>query len=178
MAEYFMGQVMMAGFGFAQRGFAQCNGGSMSVSQNAALFTLLGISYGGDGVTTFRLPDLRGRTPVGGGFPSLDAGWPATPYPLGGIGGVESVSLTGDQNGAHMHAVTATSDSGTINAPDGSQIFASTGNATVYGPASALLPLAGGPTSTAGAGAPHENMQPFEVINFNIALTGIYPSRG
>ena len=179
MAEYFMGQIMMTGFGFAPKGFAQCSGGTLPISQNAALYSLLGITYGGDGTATFRLPDLRGRTPLGGGFPSQDARWQPPLTTLGSIGGTEQVTLTADQNAAHTHFVVATSDAGVGTRVDGPYVFAQTPSGQpLYGEPASLLPLSGGPSSTAGAGAPHDNMQPFQTINFNIALTGIYPSRG
>ena len=177
MAEYFMGQVMMTGFGYAQKNFAACNGGLLNVSQNAALYSLLGITFGGNGTQTFGLPDLRSRTPVGG-FVSQDGSWQPTPYVWGQIGGVESVSLTGNQNGPHTHGMSATTDPGVSAILDGPQLFATnSGTGMLYGTAQPFIPLGGGPTSMAGSGAPHDNMQPYEAINFNIALVGIYPSR-
>ena len=179
MSDYFMGQIMMTGFGFAQKNFAACNGATLSINQNAALYSLLGIVYGGNGSTTFMLPDLRGRTPIGGGFPSLNAGWQPPATPLGAIGGVETVSLTSDQNPTHSHGMIATSDMGGDPYPGGNQVLAQANSpGLLYGAAQNLTPLAGGPSATAGAGAPHENMQPFSVINFNIAMYGLYPSRG
>ncbi len=178
MSDYFMGQVMMTGFPFAQRGFAQCNGALMSVAQNSALFSLLGNVYGGDGRTTFGLPDLRGRTPIGGGFVSFDAGWQPPATPLGAIGGVETVTLNASQNGPHTHGFAATQEEATAAFLEGDQLLAQTTNrATLYGVPTNLVPLGGGPSSPTGSGAPHPNMQPFSVINFNIALNGIFPSR-
>jgi len=177
MSNFYMGQIMMTGFGYAQRNFALCNGASLSVSQNQALFSLLGTTYGGDGIQTFALPDLRGRTPAGG-FNSVDGAWQPSPYPWGAIGGVETVSLTGDQNGPHTHGLTATTDVAVSPYVDGAQVFAqASGTGQLYGAAQALIPLSANPTSVAGSGAPHPNMQPYQVINFNIALSGIYPSR-
>ncbi|WP_428152140.1 phage tail protein [Brevundimonas sp.] len=179
MSDFFMGQVMMTGFGYAPRNFAQCNGALLSISQNSALFTLLGVTYGGDGVTTFALPDLRGRTPAGGGFNSVDPAWQPPSYAWGQIGGVETVSLTGDQNGPHTHGMTATTAVGTSAFLDGQQVLAqASGSGQLYGAPQALIPLSANPTSVAGNGSPHDNMQPYQVINFNIALYGIYPSRG
>ncbi len=178
MSDYFMGQIMMTGFPFAQKGFAQCNGALLPLSQYSALFSLLGTVYGGDGRTVFALPDLRGRTPVGGGFASMDASWQPPSTSLGVIGGVETVSLTPDQNGPHAHGFVATQDEATSAYLDGNQILAqASAGATIYGSPTNLVPLGGGPSSAAGTGAPHANMQPFSVINFNIAMTGIYPSR-
>ena len=178
MADFFMGQVMMTGFGFAPKYFAACNGATLSISQNAALYSLLGIVYGGDGVNSFMLPDLRGRTPVGGGFSSQNNSWQPPALALGAIGGVETVSLTSDQNPPHSHGVMATSAMGADPYAGGNQVLAQASSpGLLYGAAQNLTPLGGGPSSTAGSGAQHENMQPFSVINFNIALNGIYPSR-
>lgn len=178
MSDYFMGQIMMTGFPFAPRGFGQCNGALLPMAQYSALYSLLGIVYGGDGRTTFALPDLRGRTPIGGGFNSVDAAWQPPSTPLGAIGGVETVSLMPDQNGPHTHGFTATQEEATSAYLDGNQLLAqATAGATIYGAPTNLVPLGGGPSSSAGVGAPHANMQPFSVINFNIALTGYYPSR-
>lgn len=177
MAEFYMGQVMMTGFGFAPKYFAQCSGAILPVSQNQALFSLLGTIYGGDGRVVFILPDLRGRTPAGG-FLSNDPDWQPAPYAMGLIAGVETVGLNGDENPQHTHVMAASSSNGTSGALDGNQLLAATSPGTLYGAAAALVPQTSGPTSGAGAGQPHENMQPFQVINFNIALTGIYPSRG
>lgn len=178
MSDFYMGQVMMTGFAFAQKSFAQCNGGILAISQNSALFSLLGITYGGDGQRTFALPDLRGRTPIGGGFNSLDGSWQPPTTPLGAIGGVETVSLTPDQNGPHTHPFTGTEAEGVSTFLEGNELLGKvTNGATLYGPPTNLVPLGGGPSTTAGSSAPHPNMQPYSVINFNIALYGIYPSR-
>lgn len=178
MSDYFMGQVMMTGFAFAQRNFAQCNGAFLSVSQNSALFSLLGTVYGGDGQVTFCLPDLRGRTPIGGGFSSASGDWKPQPTALGAIGGVESVTLMPDQNGSHTHAFAGTEAVSGSTFLEGNELLGQVTNAaTLYGAPKNLVPLGGGPSTSAGSGAPHANMQPFTVINFNIALSGIYPQR-
>lgn len=172
-----MGQIMMTGFGYAQRGFAGCDGGILAVNQNQALYSLLGNVYGGNGSTTFKLPDLRGRMAVGA-FPSADAAWQPQPYSLGAIGGVERVVLTPDQNAQHTHTVTATTVPGSTSYLDGDQLLAQTDStATIYGPPTELVPLGGGPTSAVGSSAPHDNMQPFVTIGYVIALAGVYPSR-
>lgn len=178
MSDYFMGQIMMTGFPFAQRGFAQCNGTILAIRQNNALFSLLGITYGGDGQVTFALPDLRGRTPAGGGFSSADGNWQPPDMPLGAVGGSETVTLAPEQNPRHFHGFAATSDPATASFPGGEEVLAQTTNgATLYGWPANLVPLGGGPSSFAGSGAPHPNMQPYSVINFNIALFGVFPSR-
>lgn len=177
MSEFYMGQVMMTGFGFAQKYFAKCDGALLAVSQNQALFSLLGTSFGGDGQLTFQLPDLRGRSPVGAGG-SVDPAWQPPAHPPGLIDGVEQVTLMAANNGPHTHAMTATTAEGAGTFVDGPYVLAAASTPGLpYGTATALLPLAGGPSSMAGSGGSHPNMQPYAVINFNIALSGIYPSR-
>ena len=177
MSDYFMGQIMMTGFAYPQSGFAQCNGGVLQISQFRALFSLLGTTYGGDGINTFGLPDLRGRTPAGA-VPSQSPNWQPPAYDWGLVGGVEAVSLSADQNATHTHALAATTAQGTSTDLRATQLLAQAdGAGLLYGAPAQMVPLAGGPTTTAGQGAQHPNMQPFQAINFNIALNGIYPSR-
>ncbi|MGA1799988.1 tail fiber protein [Sphingomonas sp. 4RDLI-65] len=177
MSEFFMGQVMMTGFGFAQKYFARCDGAIMAVQQNQALFSLLGATFGGDGRQTFALPDLRGRSPAGAG-PSADPGWQPSVYPWGAPGGVEQVSLTMAENGPHTHAMTATTDPGIGTFVDGPYVLAQASiPALTYAAPDTLVPLGGGPSTIAGGGQPHGNMQPYAVINFAIALSGVFPSR-
>lgn len=179
MSECFLGQIMMTGFGFAQRHFAQCNGQVMAISQNQALFALLGTAYGGNGQTTFALPDLRSRTPAGG-IASADRNWLPEPYVPGQASGFENITLLPTQLPMHTHMVTVTSDVGTsANARRTSGLtLASTAPAamTFYGPPDAAVPLGGGPLEPAGGNQPHSNLQPYSTINFNIALAGIFPS--
>lgn len=180
MSDFFIGQIMMTGFGFAQKHFAQCNGQMMAVAQNQALFALLGITYGGDGRVTFALPDLRSRTPAGG-VASADPGWQPEPYVPGQAAGSENITLLPTQLPMHNHLVTVTSDNGTRAAPRGNGLtLASTVPAamTFYGPPDVAIPLSGGPLESTGGNQPHPNQQPYSTINFNIALAGIYPSRG
>lgn len=184
MSEFYLGQIMMTGFPFAPKYFAQCNGQTLGISQNQALFALLGVTYGGNGSTTFMLPNMQGRTPVGYGQ-SIDGGWNPQPYPLGAIGGSETVTITQASMPTHNHPVNATSTSGTTSLPTDPSLYATSvnsgggGNEPIYVPITAGTPVPLGPTtvSLAGAGMPHQNMQPYSVINFNIALSGIFPSR-
>jgi len=175
MTEVFLGQIMLTGFGFAPRGFAMCNGQLLPINQNQALFSLLGTSYGGNGTTNFALPNLMGRTPVGFGN-SVGGGWNPTPYALGQVGGSENVTLTAAQLPSHNHLATGTTATGNLRNPTnglygvaGANIYAQTG-----GPQVALSPNSVAPV---GGNAPHENMQPYRAINFNIALNGTFPSR-
>ena len=179
MSDYFMGQIVMSGFGYAPRYFAQCNGQILSITQNQGLFSLLGSVYGGDGRATFALPDLRSRTPVGG-FPSRSGGWQPPAYVLGQIGGQESVALQATQLPVHGHGTTMTSSPGTARPPRTAGLTlgaASPDTFSLYGPANQVVPLAASPLVPAGASQPHPNIQPYETINFNVALYGIYPSR-
>lgn len=164
----YMGQLMLCSFNFAPKGFALCNGQLMAVNQNQALFSLLGTYYGGNGQTTFGLPDLRGRTPLGVG----------TGYPLGTLSGTEGVTILATQIPAHTHAMSVSNQTNLSQpAPGGYTVGAfPTGGDTPYATSvNALMdPLA---ISNAGAGQPHENRAPFTVLNWIIALTGIYPSR-
>lgn len=178
MSEFYIGQIMMTGFGFAQRGFALCNGQLLPVQQNTALFSLLGVQYGGNGTTNFQLPDLRGRTPTGSG-PSADPGWQPSPYTIGEVGGVESVTLMGTQLPMHTHPVGATTGTGNSKTPTNALLGTSNNtNIPVFAAGGTnTVPLYPATIGMTGGSGPHSNMQPFRVINFNIALTGIYPSR-
>lgn len=177
MSDYFLGQIMLTGFGFAQRGFAQCNGQIMPISQNQALFSLLGVYYGGNGVSTFGLPDLRGRTPVGAGS-SVDPVWQPSPYPIGQPLGVENVALNVNMLPSHVHSINATTTAGKERNPTNS-VYGAPPNGAIYGNASSGATVLGATQiQAAGGNQPHPNMQPFRVINFNIALSGVFPTRG
>jgi len=177
MSEFFIGQIMMTGFSWAPKYFAQCNGQLLGVSQNQALFSLLGTVYGGDGRTTFQLPNLQGRTPVGAGPGQVSNG--LQPYPFGTIAGAEQVTLDLNTMPAHDHLIAAATANGNQRAAAGNIRASTETTATaLYSPASgANVVLAPETMSTAGGNQPHANMQPYSVINFNIALQGIFPSR-
>jgi microcystin-dependent protein len=175
MSDYYLGQIMLVGFNFAPRGFALCNGQLLPIAQNTALFSLLGTSYGGNGQVTFQLPDLRGRTPVGAGS-SADGSWQPAPYPLGQTFGSENVALTNAQLPAHAHQANATNAAGTLRDPNNSLYGKATQN--IYaGANSGLTALNSAQLQNTGGSQPHPNMQPFNVLNFNICISGIYPSR-
>lgn len=175
MTEVFLGQIITVGFNFVPKGFAYCAGQLLPIAQNQALFSLLGTTYGGNGQTTFALPDLRSRTPVGFGQ-SLDGGWNPTAYQLGETGGGENVTLLTTQLPAHNHSQVGTGTTADTRNPRGGL----NGNAAiplyadVGGPQVALSPAVLGQT---GGTQPHPNLQPYLAINFCIALTGIFPSR-
>jgi len=167
MAEPFIGEVRMTGFNFAPQGWALCQGQLLDISQNTALFSILGTTYGGDGITNFALPDLRGRVPAHPG-PSLVTN-------LGQAGGLESVVLTTDQIPAHNHLM------GSVNQ---AMATAPTGNVFAGKPRRGMDVYAAPPANVAinsndivGGSLPHDNLQPYLVVNFVIALQGIFPSR-
>ena len=168
MSQAFLGQIQSFGFNFAPRNWALCNGQIMSIQQNTALFSLLGTFYGGNGTTTFGLPDLRGRTPLHFGTgPSL------SPYVIGEVAGTESVTLLSTEMPMHNHSLNASSSAKTGTAPSGANL----GGASIYTSGamdSVLNPLEIG---MAGGSQPHENRQPFLVINWCICTSGIFPSR-
>ncbi|MCC8628121.1 phage tail protein [Xanthomonas vesicatoria] len=181
MSEFFVGQIMLTGFVFAPKYFAQCNGQVLPVNQNQALFSLLGTRFGGNGSTTFALPDMRGRTPVGFS-PSADPNWQPAPMPLGQAAGAENVSLLPSNMPAHNHLLESTSTTGNSRSPSG-RSFAN--NASTSGPATPLYATPGtlvamdpSTVGQAGGSLPHPNLQPYITINFCIALSGIFPSRG
>jgi microcystin-dependent protein len=184
MSSPFVGQIEAFGFGFAPKNWAYCRGQLLSINQNQALFALLGTAYGGNGVTTFALPDLRSRLPMG--FTPGTGGQ----YPLGTMLGTESVTLTTAQIPAHTHQLTAANGTDTTtntNTPASNVGFGVTtgtdaGGKTVTvnayvvdpAPASALDPSA---VSMAGGQQPHENRMPGAVLNYCISLFGTFPSR-
>lgn len=183
MSEFFVGQIMLTGFPYAPKYFAQCNGQTLAIAQNQALFALLGTQYGGNGINTFMLPNLQGRTPVGAGQ-SANSAWNPSPYPAGAVGGAENVTLDQTTMPMHTHGVAAATAAGTASLPNtpslyGTAAIAAGGNEAIYAPMTAGMPvpLMATTVSVAGGGQPHPNMQPFKVINFNIALSGIFPSR-
>jgi microcystin-dependent protein len=175
MTQVFVGQVLTVGFPFAPKGLAQCDGQIIPIQQNQALFSLLGTTYGGNGVTVFGLPDLRGRAAVGFGQ-SADPAWQAPNYPLGDRDGVENVTLTVSQLPQHVHQCAGTSAGANQRNPTNA-LYATT-NGSIYGPAGVAEVTLSAPTiAPVGGNQAHENMQPFTAINFCIALSGIYPPR-
>jgi microcystin-dependent protein len=182
MTSPYLGQIMPVGFTFAPRGWANCDGQLLSIAQNTALFSLLGTTYGGDGRTTFGLPDLRGRVALHTGTgPGL------SPYSLGQKGGVERVTLNETQIPSHTHNVTVdakmranTGSAGEDN-PTGRSL--GTAREDIYNDTAPAVDMADGTvtaTATAGdtgGGQAHENRQPYLVIRWCIALQGTFPSR-
>ncbi|MTI51563.1 MAG: phage tail protein [Alcanivorax sp.] len=170
MSEPFVGEIRMFAGNFAPRGWAFCDGQLLAVSQNDALFSLLGTLYGGDGVSTFGLPDLRGRVPVHAGQgPGLSS------RPLGASFGVERVTLSGDQIPGHEHRPSGTDAAASSRFPAGN-VWAEAPNA-VYRQDTPDQAMAAGLVTETGGNQPHNNMMPFLGVHFIIALFGIYPSR-
>ncbi|MGN6518458.1 MAG: phage tail protein [Dokdonella sp.] len=171
MSNPFIGEIRMVGFNFPPAGWAACNGQVLSIAQNDALFALIGTTYGGDGVTTFGLPDLRGRLPLHQG-----TGVGLSGYTIGQSGGTETVTLLAQDMPIHQHALNAARDGTRTNSPAGNML--GSGEADVYthdtGNPVQMAPQEVGP---AGGSQPHPNMHPFLCINFVISLYGIFPSR-
>lgn len=170
--DVFIGTIVAFGFDFIPNGWALCDGRLLAIAKYGALFSLLGTKYGGDGVTSFALPDLRGRTPIGFGN---GAGLSARH--LGEMGGVENVTLSVGNIPAHAHQMTASNNAPNSPSPfDGSLGTAVRGDANIYvsGVASPV-PMASA-TTAAGGNQPHNNMQPYLALNYCIALFGIYPT--
>lgn len=164
----YVGEIRWFPYNFAPRGFAFCDGQLLAVNQNDALFSLIGTTYGGDGTTTFALPDLRGRVPVHQGQgPGLSS------RPLGQKGGQESVALTAGQMPAHTHALHAVDARGDSMSP--ADKFPGSGRAYHAGPP--VHTLADSALASTGGGQPHTNMAPYQAIHACISLVGIYPSR-
>lgn len=170
MAEPFLGEMRMYGFNFPPRGWAKCDGALLPINQYSSLYALLGTAFGGDGNTTFGLPDMRGRVPLheGNGFVR------------GQRGGAEMVPLTVSQLGVHSHAAMGTSATGDAVVGISTRSFATSSdvNDPIYGAPNSLVAMNDGVLTPAeGGGQPHNNMQPINVVNFSIALEGLFPQR-
>jgi microcystin-dependent protein len=163
MSDPFLGEVKLFAFDFPPRGWATCDGQILSIAQNQALFAILGTTYGGNGQTTFALPDLRGRAPVH--FSSS--------IPLGTLGGEATHTLTIQEMPVHTHAAEGSSQAGGIS-PAGNFWGSQSVNPYAGTPNTMMSP---GAVSTAGGSQAHDNRQPYLVTNFCIALQGIFPSR-
>lgn len=174
MAEPFIGQVYLVGYNFAARGFAFCDGALLPISSNTALFSLLGTTYGGNGTTTFALPDLRGRVPVGQG--SAPGG---STYSLGQVSGTETTTLTTANMPAHTHSASLIAENGPPDSadPTGRMLAGATAYLTPSRSPDVVMAPASLQLGTTGGSVPFNNMQPYLVMNYQIALVGIFPSR-
>lgn len=174
MADPFVAEIRIFGFNFAPRGWAFCNGQLLPLSQNTALFSLLGTTYGGDGKSTFALPDLQGSVPLHPGQgPGLSL------YDLGQQGGSDTVTLLESEMPAHAHTLRVVSDQGDLNAPAANRSLARSNNGFAYQSTvnANLTPMAFQALSPAGGSLPHNNLMPYVVVNFCIALQGVFPPR-
>jgi microcystin-dependent protein len=171
MSEPYVGEIRIFAGNFAPRGWALCEGQLLAVSSNDALFSLLGTTYGGDGRTTFGLPDLRGRLPIHGG-----AGPGLSPRTIGQKLGTETVALTANEMPGHQHALAAATATGNQSSPGG-QLPAQSSQVMIYIEAAADGAMAAGAIETTGGGQPHNNLMPALCVNYIIALYGLYPSR-
>jgi microcystin-dependent protein len=165
MSEPFLGELRMMSFNFPPQGWALANGQFLPIAQNQALFSLLGTTYGGNGQTTFALPDLRGRTPI-----HMSQG-----FTLGQAGGEVFHAVTQSEMPAHNHLAMASTDVGTAIIAAG-KVLGTTPN-QIYSAFSALTTLNPNTVTSTGGSQPHTNMQPYTVLSFCIALQGIFPSQ-
>lgn len=174
MSDPFIGEIRMFAGTFAPYGWALCNGQVMPIQQNTALFSLLGATYGGDGMRTFALPDLQGRSPIGSGDgPGLSS------MPLGSEVGAETVTLSMPELPAHTHAAVGTAAIGTTGNPSAARWAQSRRGRAVeamYG-TSGSTPMASSAVGGTGGGQPHDNLAPYQTVTFIIALQGIFPAR-
>ena len=171
MSDPFVAEIRMFGFNFAPTGWAQCNGQLLPLSQNTALFSLLGTFYGGDGKSTFALPNLQGSTPVHSG-----QGSGLSQYFLGQQGGSEFVTLLTSEMPFHSHAFIASEE--LVNANEPGNNFFGAGETRYAAPAN-LTPVGanGFGLTVAGGSLPHNNLMPYLVVNFCIAMQGVFPAR-
>lgn len=170
MAQPYIGEIRMFGGNFAPVGWALCNGQLLPISENEALFQLIGTTYGGDGESTFALPDLQGRVPM-----HMGTGPTGESYLIGEMAGDEQVTLTTNQIPNHTHALIATTQNAIDALPEGKLLAQPEVN--LYTPAGSALIMHNQLIEAVGGSQPHENMQEFLVINFIISLFGIFPTQ-
>lgn len=176
MADPFVAEIRIFPFNFAPKGWAFCDGQLLPLSQNTALFSLLGTTYGGDGKTTFALPDMQGNAPMHPGQgPGLSL------HDLGETGGSDTVTLLQSEMPLHPHTVMASTSTANRTAPIGNSFGRTASGATPYiagSPVPPLVPMSLNALVPAGGGQPHNNMMPYLTLSFCIALQGVFPPRG
>ena len=173
MSDQFVAEIRIFPFNFPPTGWAFCAGQLMPLSQNTALFSLLGTTYGGDGKSTFALPDLQGNAPMQPG-----QGQGLSLRDLGEMSGVESITLLQSEIPVHTHTLRAVSqDPADQQQPTPARTFATSQQANAFAPAASSVMMAPQTIAPAGGGLPHNNMQPYLTLNFCIALQGIFPAR-
>jgi microcystin-dependent protein len=176
VSEPFIAEIRMWGCNFPPRGWAFCDGQLLAISQNTALFSLIGTYYGGNGISNFALPNLDASVPM---FWGTAAG--GTQHYLGESGGTEAVTLTEAQVPPHTHTLQGTDQRATLSGPAPDRSLARSTPVSIYKQPTGsppLQPLANGAVTPAGGGQPHNNLMPYQVLNFCIALQGIFPARG
>ncbi|MGL4234149.1 MAG: phage tail protein [Casimicrobium sp.] len=170
MSDPFIGEIKTVGFTFAPRGWAECNGALFPIAQNSALFSLLGVNFGGNGVSTFALPDLRNRVPIG-----QFQGPGLSPYAIGEVVGQATVTLDTATTPAHTHTIGVSASNADRSNAQGNRFGVSAD--PIYSSAAPNATLATGGVTTSGGSQPHNNIMPSLVLRYIIALQGIYPSR-
>ncbi len=173
MSDPFVAEIRIFGFNFAPKGWAFCAGQLLPLSKNTALFSLLGTTYGGDGKSTFALPDLQGNAPMQPG-----QGQGLSLRDLGEMSGVESITLLVSEIPAHTHALNCSIDDGDLRIPSPTRSLAKSGSGNLYATANGNQMMAFQALPPAGGSLPHNNMQPYLTLNFCIALQGVFPARG
>jgi microcystin-dependent protein len=169
MSQPYIGQLLLVGFNFPPVGWATCNGALQSIAENSTLFQLIGTTYGGDGVQTYGIPDLQGRIPIHQGSNGV------TNYVIGQQGGVENVTVTLNQFPTHTHALQGSSTGANSNIPTGNTL----GGVSAYTTAAPSIAMNNAMVGFSGGGSqPHNNLQPYLVLNWIISLFGIFPSQG
>jgi microcystin-dependent protein len=177
MSEPFLGMIIIVPYNFAPRGWAFCNGQILPIAQNTALFSLLGTTFGGNGQTTFALPDLRGRVPNSSGQgPGLSS------YDLGQVGGTESETITVNQMPAHNHMVSCNNSTDPTSSKPSTRVLGrlnvpTDGNSLIYSDTSDGTLMAATMINNTGGSQPISLLQPYLTVNYCIALEGIFPSR-
>ena len=172
MADPFVAEIRIFGFNFAPQGWARCDGQILPISQNTALFSLLGTTYGGNGTSNFALPDLQGRAPMHPGQgPGLSL------HDLGESGGTETVTLLASEIPAHTHAVNASAGPASLQSPGPDRVLGRANNVVYRDTADNPVPLHAQSLAPAGGDQPHNNLQPYLTLYFNIALQGVFPPR-
>ncbi len=171
MSEPFLAEIRIVGFNFAPRGWAFCDGQILPISQNQSLYSLLGTTYGGDGRTSFALPDLRGRTPIHVGSSN------GTVHLLGNKGGEETHTLNAAEMPQHTHTLQASTGNAAVNSPTGALLAKTPATDPYYNTLTSPVDMSTSAIDPVGGGQGHNNMQPTLALNFCIALQGLFPSR-
>jgi microcystin-dependent protein len=171
MSEPFLAEIRIFGFNFAPRSWAQCDGQILPINQNQSLYSLLGTTYGGDGRTSFALPDLRGRTPIHVGSSN------GTNYAQGQKGGEEAHPLSVGEMPQHLHTLRASTNHANVDTPSSTSLLARSAEQTYHALGTSTADLNSQSIASVGIGQAHQNMQPYLAANFCIAIQGLFPSR-